>query len=523
MKYFYSCIILIIFLSCDDTSWKAEIENLQNQINLNKELITQLQSNIYVTNIIKSDDEYIINFSDNTSLTIYDVHVPIIEIGDNGNWFIDGVDIGYTSQGASAIITIGANGNWFVDGVDTGESSTGETPTISIGSNGNWYIDGVDTGNSSEGSNPVITIGTNGNWFINGVDTGEHSSGETPTISIGANGNWFINGVDTGNASQGNNAPYIIAIIEEEGNLIFKFSDDTELIVPINSDIKKVVCWGDSLTTGAGGFGTSYRSVLQDELGDDYDIINAGVGGEKSLTIAARQGGIPMYIDQSIEISSRAVQVVMGSRTNSNMKSTYNDSMVTPLFQGGGSTINSCFIDSREYNLRWNGAWNAVDGEYTIELISSLDAPITIPSKSLIYTSSKQKYRNTHANIFFIGQNGGYSGGLELIDQIKKMIDFSGTSNYLVIGLHAAGSVSSMMEREVLMEKEFGARYVNIRKYLITNALSDAGLVATSEDLLAIEQGQCPPQLLYDAVHFNSAGYTVLGKLFAKRFQLLGI
>ena len=94
-------------------------------------------------------------------------------IGDNGNWWINGEDTGIPATGKD-----GQNGK-------PGES--GHTPEITIGSNGNWYIDGVDTGMPSrgedgepgeEGGTPVITIGDNGNWFIDGVDTGKPSRGE---------------------------------------------------------------------------------------------------------------------------------------------------------------------------------------------------------------------------------------------------------------------------------------------------------------------------------------------------------
>ncbi len=55
--------------------------------------------------------------------------------------------------------TIGENNNWFIDGVDTGIPAQGQ--------NGQ---DGQDGQNGQDGS--VITIGDNGNWFIDGKDTG---------------------------------------------------------------------------------------------------------------------------------------------------------------------------------------------------------------------------------------------------------------------------------------------------------------------------------------------------------------
>lgn len=78
---------------------------------------------------------------------------------------------------------------------------------------------------------------------------------------------------------------------------------------------KTVVCWGDSLTashTNVGGNGIkqflketfmgddSYPGVLQDLLGDGYDVINCGVGGENTLTFMARQGAYPMLLAHDV-------------------------------------------------------------------------------------------------------------------------------------------------------------------------------------------------------------------------------
>ena len=55
-------------------------------------------------------------------------------------------------------VTIGDNGNWFVNGVDTGKKAVGQDgkdgkdgTSVTIGENGNWIIDGVDTGKKAEG------------------------------------------------------------------------------------------------------------------------------------------------------------------------------------------------------------------------------------------------------------------------------------------------------------------------------------------------------------------------------------
>ena len=94
-----------------------------------------------------------------------DGHTPVITIGENGNWVIDGVDTGISAKGEKG---------------DTGEKGEdGLTPFI--GANGNWWIGETDTGVKAEGTGGTssrVEIGENGNWFIDGADTGISAYGE---------------------------------------------------------------------------------------------------------------------------------------------------------------------------------------------------------------------------------------------------------------------------------------------------------------------------------------------------------
>ncbi|MFT7156139.1 MAG: lysophospholipase L1-like esterase [Parvicella sp.] len=472
MKIKFLIAYLFFFMSCDH-KWKKEIDDLQKQIDLNSQLIEQLLSNIFITKIENFTGHYVIYFSDNSSLSIVNGYVAF----------------------------------------------------VSIGANGNWFINEIDTDIKANGPQPEIKIGANGNWFINQVDTNVSYHLEFPVISINKSGNWEINGEDSGLPSIGQDAPYISSIIINEGYALFSFSDGSEILVPImNSSLKKVVCWGNSLTVGVGGGGVTYPGVLQLRIGKNYEVINAGVSGENSLTIAARQGGIPMYLNQKIEFTVDENEIMIGVKSNTNLKSTYDDTDVLPLLRGGGATINNCYIDGLECVLKWTGSdWQDEAGAYTLSLSSEITKGHIIPSGSLVFTSAMKNLRNAHANVLFIGQNGGWDSNAELVDQINKMIEFSGSTNCLVIGLHARGTVLQMNTLEEIMSNEYGARYINLRKHMVERALEEAGLSATEADLEAMSNGLCPPQLLADELHFNAIGYRIIGDLVAKRFELLGI
>ena len=162
----------------------------------------------------------------------------VITVGENGNWFLDGVDSGVSAKGVAGIagtkIEIGENGNWLLDGVDSGisaQGAKGEGTVITVGENGNWFLDGADSGVPARGeqgetgatgpAGPQGDKGDKGDKGETGAtgptgpqgpqgEQGEQgAAGKDGTvISIGANGNWYLDGVDSGVSAVGNaNAP----------------------------------------------------------------------------------------------------------------------------------------------------------------------------------------------------------------------------------------------------------------------------------------------------------------------------
>ena len=132
---------------------------------------------------------------------------PTITIGDNGNWYVNGVDTGKKAQGEK-----GEPGTPGAAGTNGTDGTNGTTPTITIGDNGNWYVNGVDTGKPSKGADataPKIEVGFNGNWFVDGRDTGSKAvgtpgeNGETPVITVNDDGYWCVNGVSMGVKAHG--------------------------------------------------------------------------------------------------------------------------------------------------------------------------------------------------------------------------------------------------------------------------------------------------------------------------------
>ncbi|MBS6463417.1 MAG: leucine-rich repeat protein [Firmicutes bacterium] len=136
---------------------------------------------------------------------------PVIEISEEGNWVINGVDTGIKAKGED-----GSQGPAGLDGIDGQDGKDGEQPNI--GADGNWWIGGVNTGISAQGTPGVsitnVEINYEGELIIklsdgsDAINLGkvvgtDGTDGVTPTLEINAEGYWVINGKVTEINAQG--------------------------------------------------------------------------------------------------------------------------------------------------------------------------------------------------------------------------------------------------------------------------------------------------------------------------------
>lgn len=313
---------------------------------------------------------------------------------------------------------------------------------------------------------------------------------------------------------------------------------------------KTIVCWGDSLTaphTGSGVKGTvkrillgdnSYPKILQELLGDEYKIINCGVGGENTLTIAARQGSIPMFLAHDIILFPDRQEKFIGNEDVPTFLSSWNNTSVTPLLQckweeGSPARINPCTIQGIPCILKSKNSFFKLEDDgyhfrwiYLIKGSEKAATYDTIKAGSVIQTEALRTLRSPHANLFFIGQNGGFKDAADLIAQLKKMIAYGKTEKYVIISFHKPNkrmpTIKRMKEMEDSLSHEFGKQYINLRGYLVKKGLQDAGLTPTTADRNSIRHEQVPPQLLTDGCHFTPKGYELIAKLVQEKFSELG-
>jgi len=291
-----------------------------------------------------------------------------------------------------------------------------------------------------------------------------------------------------------------------------------------------VACWGDSLTYGQGSSNVSeksYPAVLKQLTG--YNIYNTAVGGETAMTIAAKQGGVNILLDEEVVIPADDSEVEIKF-------SAYNDDgtyagVVTPRATNIGNW-NPCEI-------------NGIKGTLTVEVDSSVWPRVlkwakfkrTMPGEetvaakgTAIKTEALDIAQAADINIIYIGENGGWNSenttkndndAQDLVILVEKML--SKTKNpekYIVIGLQNG----SQPQTDAALAEAFGKHLILPKTYLATETvLTDSGITPTADDLAAIGNGKIPPSILSsDKVHMNDAGYAALAKMVFNKMQELG-
>lgn len=309
-----------------------------------------------------------------------------------------------------------------------------------------------------------------------------------------------------------------------------------------------IVCWGDALTMGSSG-NISYPSVLKTYLDtyfcDIYDfrstisnaedfsrlkwddfkvsvpVINMGAGAEDSYTILGRCGAVPYVLKQDIVIPAGTdpVEIQLSSRNGEN---------VTPLI-GGSAGVNEVFIGEIEGTLTIdaNSRSQRLPKYYFTRLEAGEETPA--PAGTAVETAATEEYKN-YIHVVWLGTFGTFKNAEDLVEQVRTLLSRQtiNPERFIVLGICGLEgrrfSAARMDEIDTAMMQAFGNRYINVRKYLIEDGLSDAGINPTKKDNNCIADGRVPASFTTASseVELNGKAYTLIGKLVFDRMESLG-
>ena len=314
-------------------------------------------------------------------------------------------------------------------------------------------------------------------------------------------------------------------------------SEEVDITAPLS-----VACWGDSLTQGkhalydngdirnttgtaqkTGEYTTSYPDELAKLTG--YTVYNMGVGGETATTIAARQGALDIITTEAFIIPATASAVQIDFKAS-------NGGTVMPRAQtaGGWAPCTIAGVEGRlSVTIKGNQPYEIDKATFTR---STAGEAVVVPAGTKIIPEAHSM--EADVNIFFAGTNGGWTPNHEkvsdtdenseaLVELIKKQIAHTGKSKYIVIGL-TWGYTSANDNVNNHLREAFGDNFLDLKAYLASEqALEDAGITPTEEDINRIKGGHVPPSLLFsDMTHFTSAGYTLVAQQVYNKMIELG-
>lgn len=356
--------------------------------------------------------------------------------------------------------------------------------------------------------NGIVTSDISIKFFNVQIEKESFSSYEKFKGDVQTGTNFVFNTFENMTIYSSSNTPMMITYPIKEN---VDTSELAERVEELEKPSSKIIdCFGDSLTQGIGGSGNSYPLALKNKLGEEWQVNNYGVGGENTFAISGRQGGIPLMVlpvtipNESVEVEISLISI---SEETHNLGSTL-------------AGVNPCYINGIE------GTLVKRDGKYYFTRTTKGDSVI-LTNPTILVTDVMKKNNNKNVIIIWMGTNGSWWDTSQsissqwLCSQIKNMIDFSNSNNYLVIGLTSQPTdTQKVIDKE--MRRQFGSKFIQLRKHLIEYGLVDAGITPTEQDTTDIVNGIVPTSLRSDTVHLNSIGYTVVGNLIYKHGKGLG-
>ncbi len=317
----------------------------------------------------------------------------------------------------------------------------------------------------------------------------------------------------------------------------------------VHSAFPGIICWGDGLTAGVGGNGTTYPLVLErqikrnlidafsieDAAGLEFrdgswmktyhlsvpEILNMGAEGESTDTILGRSGVVPFVTAETLDIPSGVNSVPISLISS-------NGNAVAPLLQ---STAGMTYVEIA-------GIEGIITIEKEIDSVSMFDYhftrskpgdPVKAAAGTEIITEGSQMGLD-YLPVIFIGLDGGFEDSSDLIRQQRALIERQEENgdHFIVIGLHT-GSAKERASLEEAMESEYGDKYINLREYMCGQGMEDLSrltngkVTPAAKDEEMISAGMTPSCVLNgDGIHFNRYGYELLGRLVYDRMDALG-
>lgn len=272
---------------------------------------------------------------------------------------------------------------------------------------------------------------------------------------------------------------------------------------------KMMVGWGDSMMKGSGSE-ISILEVIEQELGVCHK--NFGEGGLWSSQVALLQGAHSLIVE-----SEESVIAPMGT---------------IKLKIIGAQPFNSFGPQEYEGNLKGVlGELIRVHQEGNRELTDHFEFKRGLSffekklEKPFAFSFANAETYNQSMTLIWAGRNDDKSGDnlRGIVDNLEAMVNHiapEARKKTLVLSicngkstLEGKGTIAykRIVALNKMIENRLPEYYVDVRAYMVQNAIYNMGIVPSVADLAAINKDAIPDIFFHDHVHFNELGNRALG------------
>ena len=308
-----------------------------------------------------------------------------------------------------------------------------------------------------------------------------------------------------------------------------------------------VICWGDSITQSK--VGHSFPSQLEQNLGGQYVVYNAGAAGETSIAIMSRANVAEIFLQYDIEFpagcefsnvfnrgikdeahpisASKYTECWLVDKNSNNVYYTVNGNLlpITNVVIGGTA------FELIEVNEGKTNVWGHYEKLKLKRKGDTTDA-ITLAAGSRVTFDYSDKYTNSRCAIVLFGANDYYfdENTPNAAERLNALIN-----SYKAVGNTAENALyiipyfwpTDITEGFVKAFGEDADKLVNMREYLRVQAFTDYGLTPTEEDIAWIDKN-CVPPCFWVSIdkgpdcHLNHLGYKIIADVIYKQGVKLG-
>lgn len=278
-----------------------------------------------------------------------------------------------------------------------------------------------------------------------------------------------------------------------------------------------IACFGDSITEGMGMDRVDcYPSVLEANLKGQYKVLNGGVGGENSYTIAARANAVEFTVTKKMIFGKGESEIdsdwkIFSGIGGEEMRFRYG-------VMGRDLSIKKLTIDGAPYTLRYDKKDTEENSIYWLGRENTSEK-VTISVGAKIKFDYSDIYEKRYCAIVLMGANDG-AIPIETLIARYKAIEAT-AENFIAIIPHYGTDYTEQFKAA------FGNRCVNLREYCKEQVWKDyPEFVKDKSDEVCIKEKILPRTFTYERrkgdCHLNKAGYKVLGDLVYKKGVELG-